>query len=263
MMHSSDASPPRLHRWFSALLDLLYPPHCVACGRLGDWLCDECLETIPFIKPPTGQRCGTPIGRTGLCAACQRNTSHLTGIRSVAAHAPPLLQAVHALKYEGLRALAEPLGHLLADHWQHGPLPVDVIAPVPLHDVRRRQRGYNQSVLLARAFGRRVRFPLHEDLLIRDRNTRSQVGLSREERWANVWGAFRCRSGDAKGKRVLLLDDVMTTGATLEACAYTLLEAGAGEVWALTLTRAITPQRVPLAAEGTAFPGKSHRIGRA
>jgi len=232
-MSSFGATRTRWSKWFSALLDLLYPPHCVACGRLGAWLCAECIETMPLLNAPIRRRWGWMTAKVGL-----GNPSHLAGVRSVAIHAPPLLQAVHALKYDGLRALAEPLGDLLAEQWRRAPFPVEMIVPVPLHDSRRRRRGYNQSVLLARAFGRRVCLPLREDLLARERNTCSQVGLSREERWVNVRGAFRCRLGELRGRSVLLLDDVMTTGATLEACADALLEAGAREVWALTLTRA-------------------------
>ena len=243
MTHSSHARPTRVDRWFSALLDLLYPPHCVACERLGSWLCAQCIETIPLLKPPICQRCGRPTAQAGLCDVCRSNPSRLSGIRSVSAHAPPLLEAVHALKYEGLRALADPLGEVLAGHWRRAPLPVDVIVPVPLHERRQRQRGYNQSLLLARALAQRVGIALQERSLTRERNTRSQVGLSPDERWSNVWGAFRCRGDDLRGSRVLLFDDVMTTGATLEACASPLLEAGAKEVWGLTLTRATPPRR--------------------
>jgi len=239
MAPSPDTSSAGRHRWLSALLDLLYPPHCVACGNMGAWLCAQCAEAIPLLKPPMCQRCGRPLARPGLCPTCRSRPSHLTGIRSVAPHSPPLLEAVHALKYEGLRALAESLGEVLAQHWRRAPLPVDVIVPVPLHDRRRRQRGYNQSALLARELGRRVELPLQERSLTRERNTRAQVGLSPGERWANVRGAFQCCSSDVRGARVLLFDDVMTTGATLEACASPLLEAGAAGVWAFTLTRAI------------------------
>jgi len=239
MTNSSDKSPAGLRLWLSALLDLLYPPHCVACGRLGAWLCAECVETIPVLESPKGRRRSRPEGQTGPHSARQGDPSLLAGTRSVAAHTPPLLQAIHALKYEGLRALAAPLADILTQHWQRTPLPVDVIVPVPLHRNRRRQRGYNQAALLARAFSRRICLPLDERSLIRERNTRSQVGLSWQQRRANVWGAFRCRSDDLRGSSVLLFDDVLTTGATLEACASALLEAGVEQVWAVTLTRAV------------------------
>ena len=226
-------------KWLSALLDLLYPPHCVVCGCLGAWLCADCRESVQVLRPPICRHCGKPLDRPGICLSCERRRSYLSGIRSVAPHLPPLREAIHALKYEGVRVLARPLGEILAGYWRLEPLPVRAIVPVPLHRTRLRQRGYNQSLLLARELAERIDLPLCEGALLRERNTPSQVGLSVEERWTNVWGAFRCSNSDLRGEHVLLVDDVLTTGATLEACASTLLEAGVEEVWALTLTRAV------------------------
>jgi len=225
--------------FLAALLDLLYPPHCVACGQRGAWLCAPCVEKAPALGPLICPHCGRPVREEGLCADCRRGRSSLAGIRSVAPHLPPYQEAVHALKYEGVRVLAEPLGEVMAAYWQRGPFPAQVVVPVPLHRSRLRQRGYNQSLLLARAFARRVGLEVVADSLERERNTRSQVGLSAEERWANVAGAFRCTTHGLRGKGVLLIDDVLTTGATLEACAAALLEGGVQSIWALTLTRAI------------------------
>ena len=229
---------------WDALLDLVYPPHCVACGRMGAWLCAPCLATYPAFRPPLCPRCGRPRVREGLCPRCRADLragggveASLSGVRSVGLHVSPLREAVQALKYEGVRVLAEPLADVLGEVWKRAPLPVTAVVPVPLHPRRVRLRGYNQAVLLARAFAPRVGLALHEDWVARSRDTRSQVGLSRDERWANVSGAFRC-SGDVAGHAVLLLDDVLTTGATLRACADALRMAGAVGVWALTLTRA-------------------------
>jgi ComF family protein len=160
-------------------------------------------------------------------------------MRSVAPHTLALRHAVHALKYEGLRVLSEPLGTLLAACWQAQGITVDLVLPVPLSRARERERGYNQSALLARAMAGQLALPCPGRLLVRQRNTRSQVGLSAQERWDNVWGAFACHSAELGGQRVLLVDDVLTTGATLQACAAALRQAGASEVWALTLTRAM------------------------
>ena len=239
MQSSSDVVQRGMRDLLSALLDLLYPPHCVACGRGGAWLCASCIAKAPVLGPCLCRHCGRPMAKEGLCADCWRGQSLLAGVRSVAPHLLPFQEAVHALKYEGLRVLAEPLGEVMAGYWRQQPLPVSVVVPVPLHKARLRQRGYNQSLLLARAFARRVGLQVQEDSLVRERNTRSQVGLSADERWANVAEAFRCPASTLSRESVLLIDDVLTTGATLETCAAALLQAGAKEVWALTLTRAV------------------------
>ncbi len=220
----------RLSQWLVALLDLLYPPHCVACDTPGSWFCTNCAERSPLLEPSTS--CDAPITRHG--------KNHLLDVRSVAYHLPPIQRAVHALKYEGLRAVAIPLGDLLAACWRQRPAGASVIVPVPLHAKRLRERGYNQAELLARALGARLDLPVRPDVLIRQRDTRSQVGLSAEERWANVNDAFYCPER-LPDDAVLLIDDVYTTGATLQACAQALLQGGAREVRALTLTRAMDP----------------------
>ncbi|MCX7680368.1 MAG: ComF family protein [Anaerolineae bacterium] len=147
-------------------------------------------------------------------------------------------EAIHHLKYRGCAELAEPLGRVMADYLKEHLMPADVVVPVPLHITRLRERGYNQAALLAHAMARYSSLAVEERALIRERATASQVGLSAEERRLNVKGAFRCIGTGVGGKRVLLIDDVCTTGATLEACAVALYEAGARSVQALTLARA-------------------------
>lgn len=176
-----------------------------------------------------------------LCGECARGGLALKGARAVSPHLPPLRDAVHGLKYDGLRVLAEPLSLLMAEAWRRTSWKVDVLVPVPLHERRLRQRGYNQSLLLADALSKRLGVPMEGQLLTRERNTLSQVGLSPEERWLNVGGAFRCHGEALQGKDILLVDDVFTTGATLESCAQALQKGGSAHVWALTVTRAIGP----------------------
>ncbi|MCS7259571.1 MAG: hypothetical protein NZ765_02150 [Anaerolineae bacterium] len=149
---------------------------------------------------------------------------------------------MHQLKYAGYAVLAAPLARLMARCWSTKPLPVDVWAAVPLHVARQRERGYNQSYLLGCEFARLVGLPEMSGTLRRVRATRAQVGLSVSERRANVEGAFaydppRGKQG-VQGQRVLLIDDVCTTVATLEACAIALKRAGAIGVWGFTLARA-------------------------
>ncbi len=232
---------PRVLPWevaAGALLGLVFPPRCVVCGRIDTWLCPECVAELPWITGPTCARCGLPIRRAGLCPRCRRDPLRLEGMRSVFLFKGALRRAVHQLKYRHARGLAEPLGGLLAGYWQEHPWPVDLIVPVPLHPSRMRRRGYNQAALLAYELGRRVGLPMDEDALQRVRSTPPQMRLDAVERRRNVAGAFRCRDGRVRGRRVLLVDDVCTTGATLEACADGLRAGGAEAVWALTLARA-------------------------
>jgi ComF family protein len=225
-------------RGLDRLLDLLFPPRCVACGAWGEWLCAACVATLGEPPAPRCPRCAGPSRTGGLCGACRRGPRYLTGLRSVAAHRTPLREAVHGVKYSGMHVLVAPLADILHQYWAREGVAVDAVLPVPLHPSRVRYRGYNQSALLGAAFARRAGLAYHEDWVVRARRTRSQVGLTPRERWENVWRAFAVTSPSVGGARILLVDDVMTTGATLEACAHALRGAGAAEVWALTLTRA-------------------------
>ncbi len=226
-------------RWLQRLergvLDLLFPRRCVGCRSLGTWLCLDCRQTIALIEPPFCPRCGRPSQSDRVCALCRHSPPSLAGIRSVGYHEGVLREAIHQFKYRDVRGLAEPLGELLAGYVLEHPLPADVVVPVPLHPARLADRGYNQSALLARELGRRVGLPVVEESLLRVRHTRQQVGLSAEERRENVAGAFACGDDRLAGRRVLLIDDVYTTGATLNACGEALADAGAASVWGLTL----------------------------
>lgn len=146
-------------------------------------------------------------------------------------------RAVHELKYRGRRVLASPLGDLLASYIGELGWPICPIAPVPLSARRERDRGYNQAALLARAVAGRLDWPLLERDLARWRHTRPQVGLERGERLENVRGAFRWEGTGPSPRQVLVLDDVCTTGATLEACAEALHDAGTADVYGLALAR--------------------------
>jgi len=153
----------------------------------------------------------------------------------------PLRTAIHQFKYEDLRCLASPLGKLMAEGWLQltpGSLEPDIIIPIPLRPKRQRKRGYNQATLLARELAARLERPVVEDALIRTRATAPQVDLNIQERRDNVRGAFVCRTTGPSGKRVLLVDDVYTTGSTLESAAAALRSVGARSIWAYTLARA-------------------------
>jgi ComF family protein len=146
--------------------------------------------------------------------------------------------AVHQLKYRNLRAIATPLSKLLADYFYVNPVPADLMIPVPLHRKRLRERGYNQSELLAKEMSKLVGIPVKTDSLMRLKYTNSQAqSPSLTERRSNLDDAFTCGNNVLENKKILLIDDVATSGATLNACASALKKAGAGSVWGLTLAR--------------------------
>lgn len=149
-------------------------------------------------------------------------------------------QSIHQLKYRNLRALAQPLAKLLHDYLVTNPVPGEILVPVPLHQKRLKERGYNQSRLLAQELGRLIKLPVVDDCLIRQRHAFPQTRASTvDERRSNVGGAFTCRDHRLRGKQVLLIDDVSTSGATLDACAVALKAGGATMVWGLVLAREI------------------------
>jgi len=238
-----------------AALDLVFPALCPVCqtplgaGRR-DPLCGTCWEAITRLGAPTCEVCGAaPPTRSPLappaprivrtCAACTASPPPYDYARSAALYADELRDALHAFKFAGRRALAAPLGDLAAE--QCGatlPDGIDALIPVPLARERERERGFNQAALLARRIGRRLEVPTRPGWLARIRSTRPQSDLSAAERRANVRGAFRA-SELVAGRHLLLVDDVLTTGATLEACARALSAAGARRVGVLTVARVV------------------------
>jgi len=192
------------------------------------------LETLPC------PRCGSPQSSGVPCAACAVRMAEIDGILSPFKFEGVMRQAIHHLKYKNLRALSVPLAELLRDYLSANPITADVLVPVPLHPKRFRERGYNQSSLLAGELGRLIGLPVVDDCLIRRKNTASQAKTSNvEERRYNMIDAFSCRDERLYGKRVMLIDDVATSGATLNACASALKSSGAVSVWGLAMAREI------------------------
>ena len=206
------------------LLDLIYPPRCLQCSSFGEWLCSDCLSRSTLLHGPTRISGSNADTRTML-------------VWSVGTHQGILRRAVHELKYEGMRVLAEPMGGLMARTWREHELQADCIVPVPLHDLRRKERGYNQSQLLANALAAKTGVAANERALVRVRDTPTQVGLSALERLANVRDAFRADEWLA-GKRVILVDDVCTSGSTLLACGAAVEAATGRTMGAMTFARA-------------------------
>lgn len=220
-----------------SFLNLLFPPRCVICHQSGSWLCAACQDRIQFIWPPVCPHCGQPTSMPRLCPSCRKAPLQIDGIRAVGYLEGTLRTAIHRFKYSNMRLLAAPLGQLMSQYLLRNQLPVDVIVPVPLHPHRLRERGYNQAALLAKEMEKALGLPLLEDALVRVRSTIPQVGLSARERRDNVRGAFHWADRSLEGQRILLVDDVCTTGATLEACSLALREGGVRVVWGLVLAR--------------------------
>lgn len=218
-----------------ALLDLLFPPRCVVCRRVGEWFCSACRQAIEKILPPICNRCGRPL-RHPECPYCQKLPLQIDGTRATAFFEGSLRTAIHAFKYSHRIELANPLGEMLSDYVALHPFPVDALIPVPLHAERERARGYNQSKLLAQVLGQQRQLPVWDDVLTRSRHTRPQVELDAVDRRENVHNAF-IATQRVMGAQILLIDDVCTTGATMDACGIALKERGAKSVWGLAIAR--------------------------
>lgn len=222
---------------FDSLLDWLLPPRCGGCARLGGWLCDRCSRRIRRLEEPVCPRCGRELAFAGSTCGCKKRLRHLSRLRAAAAYEGPLPPAVHRLKYRGWRSLAPPLARLLVARLVVEGLPAAHVMAVPLHPARERRRGYNQAELLAGEVRRALSLPPAGGRLARVRDTPPQVGLDRLRRQANVRGAFSWQGAAGEGRPVLLVDDVVTTGATLDACAAALAAAGFGRISGITLAR--------------------------
>ncbi|MFC1901201.1 ComF family protein [Chloroflexota bacterium] len=231
---------PHVAKLGGMALDLIFPQKCIGCGKEGSVICHRCQASLPRIMPPLCPLCGRPQSSGILCPDCVSWKASLDGIRSPFRFEGTAQQAVYQLKYGNLRILIESLANLLADYLAANEIPCDTLVPVPLHSKRIRERGYNQSALLAKRLGKFTGLPVVDNCLIRQLHTPPQARTANvEERRSNISGAFACRDERLKGKDVILIDDVSTSGATLDACAEALKDTGVKSVWGLTLAREI------------------------
>jgi len=234
-----------------AVLSVFLAPGCAACDTLLDEptrgpVCQACWQTIhPFI-PPLCDVCGDPLrswrvitDESVACRRCTQTKHQVSQSRAIGEYDGSLRAIVHALKYDGRRSVARPLADLLAQHGDAVLAGADLVVPVPLHRSRKRARGFNQAAEIAR------HLPVASaEVLKRVRATVSQTDLPAAERHANVRNVFsKRRRADVNGLVVVLVDDVSTTGATLDSCARVLMESGAREVRALTAARVVSRPR--------------------
>ncbi len=233
-------------------LHVIFPTVCAVCREpLWDdpipFFCRKCWSTLKPIPGPVCPRCGRPFASpTALqhspshqCGACRHRPLALTQAWSLFPYQTPLKEAITLFKYRGKLSLAKPLARVFMEALPALPA-LDGIIPVPLHPQRLREREYNQSLLLADRLHQQMDIPLLLGCLIRIRSTAPQTSLSKKDRLTNLRGAFSvAKPAHIQGKRILLVDDVFTTGTTLHECAKTLRRAGSGPVYGLTLARMV------------------------
>lgn len=237
-----------VRQFIHGLLDVILPPVCHVCRSFipnagKPHICQTCRERLPLVLPPLCPVCGIPFigaGSDHQCGACLARPPYFDAAMARFLYEGAIRDMIHSFKYNQQTHLRYPLAlltlegmdRILAGHDPH------LIVPVPLHRSRLRQRGFNQAVLLGRVLSRHLSLPMLPDTLARTRPTEPQIKLSATERRLNVKGAFAVNRPDmVVGKRILLLDDVMTTGSTMDECAKELKNAGAEAVIAATIAR--------------------------
>jgi ComF family protein len=238
--------PPRILKTLgSALLDFVFPPFCSLCREaLGDGeriVCEACWRKMDLLSGPRCPRCGAPSPGQAGCPNCSDRDYRFSGACVLAPFDEGAQALIHLLKYREKASVGLRFGRMLGEAVKAEPRMsgVDRVLPVPLHRSRVRERGYNQSLLIARGVGEALGRPVEAGALARTRATRTQTELSGKERVQNVSGAFAVRRPErVAGLRLLLVDDVFTTGATLDACAGALLDAGAAEVFVAAVASA-------------------------
>jgi ComF family protein len=222
---------------WEAVRTFLFPSRCLGCGRRDFDLCPSCRDALPRLSSRRCPFCAGIPNRIGVCERCATHKISLDGVRVEYVLEGATRKGIHRLKYGHGKYLAPILAELALESLAVRPIAPQFLVPVPIGPKRQRKRGYNQSELLAQEIGLRLNVPVL-NALMRVREGRAQVGLNAMERRANVRGAFELRPGaPVAGKRLLLIDDVMTTGATLDACARILKGAGAASVVASPVAR--------------------------
>jgi ComF family protein len=219
-------------------IDWLYPPTCGGCDCQGERWCPTC-QQAEQICGPVCPVCGDIQTNQQVCSQCQSEPPAYLALRSWGMHRGPLQKAVHRLKYKGDIGIGEALSKHLIELYNDLKWEVDLVVAVPLSKSRLKERGYNQAGVLARPLAYAIQKPYRPEVIQRRRETRTQVGLNAYQRQDNVKDAFQAVEEQVKGKVILMIDDVTTTGSTISACAQALSLAGASTVFGLTLARAV------------------------
>lgn len=240
--------PHFLQQTIESAITFLYPAQCKVCEKqLGlesaPYICNPCWNEIDYIQPPWCEICGIP-NTENLCGPCATKPPRFGKLRTIAAYDSTLQQAIHLFKFNKRSALSHTLKQLILEN-----IPIDLnlsdydyVIPVPIHKVRLRERGFNQSTLISKGIAKVVGISVLEDVLIRQKNTSPQSSLDREARQNNIKGAFKLRDADKiRDKQILVFDDVFTTGATIREVVNVLWDADPSEIDVLTLARTLKP----------------------
>ena len=224
-----------------SFINQLFPRPCLLCGdEAGSGhLCPACVTDLPWHTQPQCPQCATPTPLGQTCGACLKRPPAFDRTLAALGYTFPLDRLIPRLKYHGRLAIAPALGECLARAAEGAPVP-DRLIPMPLHAKRIRERGFNHATEIARDVAKRLGLPLDTSSCQRTRDTPPQMGLARDARRRNLHGAFAC-SGDVGGQRIALIDDVMTTGTSLDELAATLKQAGAREVTCWVAARTLPP----------------------
>lgn len=228
----------KTYRSIWSALDLLFPPECGGCGAPGSRWCRDCQQKVKILTGDLCDVCGLPQEGSGICETCTADRPRYRCLRAWAAFEDPVRSALHKLKYRRDFSMGDAIAAAMLPFVEKLDWNADLVVPVPLGKHRLRERGYNQVAMIAKPLAMGLGVTYSPRALKRRKETRSQVGLSREERKHNVHSAFQADPG-VRGKIILIIDDVSTTGSTLSSGADAFYESGARDVYALTVARAL------------------------
>ncbi|MBA4384156.1 MAG: hypothetical protein C0410_05420 [Anaerolinea sp.] len=221
-------------------MDWLYPPRCCNCDRRGFILCEACYAEIEPLHGKLCQKCGYPIfNKDRLCEDCRLAPLPYTQMLSWASYSGPVQKAIHSLKYKQNLAVGSMLAKPLVDLVKKSGWQIDLVVPIPLSRSRLRSRGYNQAALISHQLAAQLNIQHSSNAVKRIRNTSTQIEMDVNKRFTNLLDAFYANPATLKKRNILVIDDVITTGATMQNCAKALLDAGAENIYCLSVARAI------------------------
>ena len=226
--------------YFWSSMDWLYPPRCCNCDCPGVLFCASCQAELNVLSRNVCRKCGYPItSKKTLCEECRNDTPPFQAMRSWVSFSGPAKEALHSLKYKQNLGLGPILALPLVQIVQKAGWPVDLVIPIPLSTAHQKERGYNQAACISRAVARELNLPHSIRAVKRIKETKTQVDLDVNKRFMNLMDAFYANPAKLKSRNVLVIDDVITTGATMRSCAKSIMDAGAESVYCLSVARTL------------------------